>query len=118
MDINNLDYWNTNYTHEGSEYSHDPMAEFMIDGSLVRAYTVLKTPMSEADAKTISYSNKIKNLRRYRDKIMSGSDWMSNSDSPTMTDAWTTYRQELRDLPSKYTSWDDFETFSWPTKPS
>lgn len=118
MDINNLDYWNTNYTHEGSEYSHDPMAEFMIDGSLVRAYTVMHTPMSEATAKTISYNSKIKNLRRYRDKIMSESDWMSNSDSPTMTDAWTTYRQELRDLPSKYTSWDDFETFSWPTKPS
>ena len=57
-------------------------------------------------------------LRRLRTDKLKESDWMSNSDSPTMTDAWTTYRQELRDLPSKYTSWDDFETFSWPTKPS
>jgi len=35
-----------------------------------------------------------------------------------MSDEWRTYRQALRDLPSTMTSWDDFETFSWPTEPS
>ena len=31
---------------------------------------------------------------------LSETDWMSFPDSPTMTDAWRTYRQALRDLPS------------------
>ena len=48
---------------------------------------------------------------------------MANSDV-TMTDAWKTYRQALRDLPAsstpKLNSIDDLDMTSvtWPTKPS
>ena len=55
-----------------------------------------------------------KNLRYRRDKKISESDWMANSDV-TMSDAWRTYRQALRDLPANTT---DPNNPVWPTEPS
>ena len=55
-----------------------------------------------------------KNLRYRRDKKISESDWMANSDV-TMSDAWRTYRQALRDLPANTT---DPANPVWPTEPS
>ena len=82
----------------------------------------------DADKKTLTYdsdtatSDKItrawSSLRRQRDNKIAKSDWMSNPDSPTMSDAWKTYRQELRDLPSKYNDTTVQETITWPTEPS
>jgi len=64
-------------------------------------------------------------LRQERTKILAQSDWMANSDV-TMSDEWKTYRQALRDLPSKSSispklnSNDDLDMSSvtWPTSPS
>lgn len=52
-------------------------------------------------------------LRVERDKRLADTDWWAMSDR-TMTDAQTTYRQALRDVPANYTSLDDVV---WPTKP-
>ena len=117
MENNLFDLGNGYYTHAGREYSHDPMMLFEIDGKQVRAYSVMQTPMSESDAKVISYNCKIANVTKRRNKIIAETDWMANSDV-TMTDAWKTYRQSLRDLPASYSTWDSLESFSWPTKPS
>lgn len=57
-------------------------------------------------------------LRFERNAKLAESDWMSNSDSPTMSDAWKTYRQELRDLPSNYNNSTVLGTITWPTEPS
>ncbi len=63
-------------------------------------------------------------LRRLRTDKLKESDWMSNSDSPTMTDAWKTYRQALRDLPATQNPKLDADenldesSFTWPTEPS
>ena len=63
-------------------------------------------------------------LRRLRTDKLKESDWMSNSDSPTMTDAWKTYRQALRDLPATQNPTLDANenldesSFTWPTEPS
>lgn len=57
-------------------------------------------------------------LRFERNAKLAKSDWMSNSDSATMSDAWKTYRQELRDLPSKYNNSTVLGTITWPTEPS
>jgi hypothetical protein len=38
--------------------------------------------------------------REWRDAELGASDWMALPDSPTMSAAWTTYRQELRDMPT------------------
>lgn len=52
-------------------------------------------------------------LREERDRRLAETDWWATSDR-TMTDAQTTYRQALRDVPASATSLDDV---SWPTKP-
>ena len=52
--------------------------------------------------------------RMIRNQKIAESDWMANSDV-TMTDAWKTYRQALRDLPANNSDVDDI---NWPTKPS
>ena len=56
-------------------------------------------------------------LRKERDNKIAKSDWRANSDV-TMSDAWKTYRQELRDLPSKYNDTTVQETITWPEEPS
>ena len=56
-------------------------------------------------------------LRIERDNKIAKSDWRANSDV-TMSDAWKTYRQELRDLPSKYNDTAVQETITWPEEPS
>ena len=55
-------------------------------------------------------------LRKERDRRLAETDWMANSDV-TMSDAWKTYRQNLRDVPAQsgVTGLDDV---TWPTKPS
>ena len=52
-------------------------------------------------------------LREERDRKLADTDWWAMSDR-TMTDAQTTYRQALRDVPASYTSLDGVV---WPTKP-
>jgi hypothetical protein len=73
----------------------------------------------------------LKFLRRERDAMLVESDWTQTPDVPeSIQTAWKTYRQELRDLPSKYpnpTFDGDINVASkhlrltnvvWPTKPS
>ena len=54
-------------------------------------------------------------LREERDRRLAETDWMASSDL-TMSSAWTTYRQALRDVPAQdgVTGLDDV---TWPTKP-
>ena len=62
-------------------------------------------------------------LRVERDRLLAETDWMGNSDV-TMSSAWKTYRQELRDLPAnsdpKLDSDGklDMSSVKFPTKPS
>ena len=56
-------------------------------------------------------------LRRERDNKIAKSDWRANSDV-TMSDAWKTYRQKLRDLPSTLNDTTVQETITWPEEPS
>ena len=58
---------------------------------------------------------KWEDIRSRRDNLMAESDWRSMPDSPTMSSAWKTYRQALRDLPASESDPDDI---TWPTKPS
>ena len=62
-------------------------------------------------------------LRVERDRLLTETDWMGNSDV-TMTSDWKTYRQALRDLPaSSNPKLDssgglDMSSVTFPTKPS
>ena len=65
----------------------------------------------------------MKLLREERDKRIALTDWRASSDL-TITDAWKTYRQALRDLPAsaspKLNSYYelDLTSVNWPTEPS
>ena len=65
----------------------------------------------------------IKLLREERNRRIAKTDWRASADL-TLTDAWKTYRQALRDLPASATpKLDSFyeldlTSVTWPTEPS
>ena len=70
--------------------------------------------IAERDSLAISETEyKSSYNRTKRNELLAETDWMANSDV-TMTDAWKTYRQALRDLPAA----DGFPDVDFPTKPS
>ena len=60
-------------------------------------------------------AEKLKEIRSQRNAKLAESDYMSYSDSPTMSSAWKTYRQALRDLPA---SKSDPNDIVFPDEPS
>ena len=56
-------------------------------------------------------------LRRQRDALLAETDWMGNQDY-SITDAWKTYRQALRDITDQTPSDNALSNINWPTKPS
>ena len=64
----------------------------------------------------------MKLLRVERDARISKTDWRASSDL-TITDAWKTYRQALRDITTQTPKLDsnyelDLTSVTWPTEPS
>ena len=56
----------------------------------------------------------MEDIRSHRNRLLTETDWMANSDV-TMSDAWKTYRQDLRDIPASNTVYKDV---TWPTQPA
>lgn len=52
-------------------------------------------------------------IRQERDQKLADTDWWAMPDSPSMSEAQTQYRQDLRDFPSTV----DINNIVWPTKP-
>ena len=71
--------------------------------------------MDEINTKAAAIASEIpmRNLRRIRNELLAETDWMASADV-TMSDAWKTYRQALRDLPANTS---DPANPTWPTKP-
>ena len=61
-------------------------------------------------------AEKLADLRQQRNELLEETDYLALSDV-TMSDAWKTYRQQLRDITNSYQSIDE-AGFAWPTKPS
>ena len=59
---------------------------------------------------------RMEELRKQRDTLLRETDYMGNSDV-TMSDAWKTYRQALRDITSQTPSDDALSNITFPTKP-
>ena len=65
----------------------------------------------------------MKLLREERDRRIAKTDWRASSDL-TLSSAWSTYRQALRDLPASATptldsNYElDLTSVTWPTEPS
>jgi hypothetical protein len=64
-----------------------------------------------------AYDRAIADLRFKRNRLLSETDWMANSDV-TMSDDWKTYRQALRDLPSGLDTVEKVNAKEFPTKPN
>tara|TARA_R110000824_G_scaffold214734_1_gene400959 strand:- start:47 stop:328 length:282 start_codon:yes stop_codon:yes gene_type:complete len=52
-------------------------------------------------------------IRIERNALLHETDWASLADSPAISDAMKTYRQDLRDIPSQ----SDVDNITWPDKP-
>tara|TARA_A100001388_G_scaffold151803_1_gene112819 strand:- start:81 stop:443 length:363 start_codon:yes stop_codon:yes gene_type:complete len=80
--------------------------------------SALNTKVDELNA-----AEPLRLLRIERDKRLAACDWRASSDL-TISDAWKTYRQALRDLPASATPKLDsrFEldltSVTWPTEPT
>ena len=78
-----------------------------------KCYSV-KVEDSSEEEKNIAISEQWENIRYARNELLKQTDWRANSDL-TLSDAWRTYRAELRSIPQ--TQADPFN-ITWPTPPS
>ena len=88
---------------------------------------ITKPTLSEINAKIseLEAAEPMRLLRRERDRLLTETDWTQGYDVPVgIKTNYTSYRQELRDLPSKFnpiidtTSVTGISSVTWPTKPS
>ena len=55
-------------------------------------------------------------MRFQRDRLLADSDWTQTADNPTgNSEAWATYRQQLRDFPA---TWTPGPTADFPDPPA
>ena len=54
-------------------------------------------------------------MRYQRDRLLAASDWAMTSDAPTDKQAWSDYRQALRDFPA---TWVAGPTADFPDPPN
>ena len=106
-----------------------PSAEFSWVGTDYSGLTWLDSGSapteSEIDAEVTRLNNlePMKLLRQERNERLAACDWRASSDL-TLSDAWKTYRQSLRDLPASATpKLDangnlDMTSVTFPTEPS
>ena len=90
---------------------------------LINGIQVPFTAEEEAqwDAKDLAHADgafdrSIARLREDRNRKLAETDFYALSDV-TMSAEMTTYRQELRDLPSGLTTVEEVNNVTWPTKP-
>ena len=103
------------WTLRGNDYSG---LEWLDSGQTKPTETEVNSKISELDN-----AEAMRLLRVERDTRIAKTDWRASSDL-TLTDAWKTYRQALRDLPasaspkldSNYEL--DLTSVTWPTEPS
>jgi len=77
-----------------------------------KAYTV-KVESTTTEEQTNLTNAKWVEVRNTRDNLLKGTDWRASSDL-TLSDAWKTYRQALRNI----TTQADPYNITWPTEPS
>lgn len=91
----------------------------MVDGQLIE---MTDAEQKEYDARNTAWNNDAPNrrmaeLRSQRDALLAETDYMGNSDV-TMSNAWATYRQELRDITTQTPADDALSNITFPTKPT
>ena len=109
-------------------YSLKPNAKWNMAGDTINWLDSSETQPTDSEIETevVRLTNLLPMtlLRNERNSRLAKTDWMSFSDSPTMSDDWKTYRQALRDLPASASpkmGTDgnlDMSSVTFPTEPS
>ena len=102
------------WTLRGNDYTG---LEWLDSSQTKPTETEVNSKISELDN-----AEAIRLLREERDKRIAKTDWRASSDL-TLSDAWKTYRQALRDIttqtPKLNSDYDlDLTSVTWPTEPS
>ena len=86
----------------------------MVDGVTIKMTDeeIAELKASQPTAEEI-LADKWAGIRRERNGKLAATDWRAGSDL-TLSDAWKTYRQALRDVPTQ----SDPDNITWPTEPS
>ena len=96
------------------------MARFHnINGTRVQ-FTAEEETARDAEEKTFNDAapaRRMRTLREQRDVLLAETDYMALGDV-TLSDAWKTYRQALRDITDTTPSDDALSNITFPTKPS
>lgn len=94
------------------------MAHKIVNGVQVELTAEEVTAIEQAETAwaNAAPARALADLRNKRNRLLAETDFYGYSDV-TMSDAMTTYRQALRDLPDGLTTVDDCESVTWPTKP-
>ena len=90
----------------------------MVDGETIQLTAEEETARDAEEATWAAGENgrSLADMRETRNRLLADTDFYALSDV-TMADAMTTYRQDLRDLPSGKTTKADVDGATWPTKP-
>ena len=91
----------------------------IVDGKVIQ---MTDAEQKEYDDRNTAWNNdapnrRMVNLREKRDALLAETDYMALGDV-TLSDAWKTYRQALRDITSQTPSDDRLSNITFPTKPS
>ena len=91
----------------------------MVDGQLVEMTDAEQTEFDNANTAwtNAAPARRMVDLRKQRDKLLAETDYMALGDV-TLSDAWKTYRQALRDITDTTPSDDALSNITFPTKPS
>lgn len=98
------------YNHLTHRIQHSNMPELK-DGKWTLTKTVVALTAEQIAANTEA---KAKEVRKDRDDKLAETDWTQVSDAPVNATAWSTYRQELRDITDQASFPYDI---NWPTQP-
>ena len=91
--------------------AHDVSETNVITGeTIIRDYT--QKEKDDIVAMQPTTDEKWITIRSKRDALLHETDWASLADSPAISDAMKTYRQNLRDIPSQ----SDVDNITWPDK--
>ena len=78
------------------------------------------TPISKADIEAqftaVEFDVAMEDLRSKRNTLLQETDHLALSDN-TLSSDMTTYRQSLRDITNGFTTVEDVNSVTWPTKP-
>ena len=96
------------------------MTRFHNRGGTRVQFTAEEETARDAEEKTFNDAapaRRMRTLREQRDVLLAETDYMALGDV-TLSDAWNTYRQALRDITDTTPSDDALSNITFPTKPS